>query len=121
MAASVLSDRAAFVRAVCVNPADDLTRLAFADWLDEHGEHDRAEFVRVQCRIATLEREGYGWPVCAKCGRAKAWISPCCWPARTAPKSRARSPTACPSERRPALCSSPPPTPPPLTSPSIGR
>ncbi len=31
---------------------DDTTRLVFADWLDEHGQPDRAEFIRVQCELA---------------------------------------------------------------------
>ena len=29
----------------------DLPRLAFADWLDDAGDADRAEFVRLQCRF----------------------------------------------------------------------
>jgi uncharacterized protein (TIGR02996 family) len=33
-------------------PQDDLARLIFADYLDERHEHDRAEFVRVQCELA---------------------------------------------------------------------
>ena len=33
-------------------PADELRRLVFADWLDEFGDTDRAEFVRVQCKLA---------------------------------------------------------------------
>src|SRR5262245_49246851 len=33
----------------------DLPRLLLADWLDDHGEHDRAEFVRLQCRLADLD------------------------------------------------------------------
>jgi uncharacterized protein (TIGR02996 family) len=31
---------------------DDTSRLIFADWLDEHGQPDRAEFIRLQCRLA---------------------------------------------------------------------
>jgi uncharacterized protein (TIGR02996 family) len=34
---------------VLANPADDLARLVIADWLEEHGEADRAEFIRLQC------------------------------------------------------------------------
>lgn len=37
------------IRAV---PDDDLPRLVLADWLEEHGEAERAEFVRVQCELA---------------------------------------------------------------------
>ena len=50
------SDREAFLRAVCENPADDTPRLVFADWLDEHGDRPddpaRAEFIRVQGELA---------------------------------------------------------------------
>ncbi len=43
------SERKAFIRSICANPADDTARLAFADWLDDNGEPERAEFIRVQC------------------------------------------------------------------------
>lgn len=47
--------------AVRDQPEDDTLRLAYADWLDENGDPGRAEFVRVQCRLAVL---GHGpmWP-----------------------------------------------------------
>jgi uncharacterized protein (TIGR02996 family) len=41
-----------FLDAICAAPDDDTPRLVFADWLEEHGEPERAEFIRVQCRIA---------------------------------------------------------------------
>jgi uncharacterized protein (TIGR02996 family) len=44
------AEQAAFLRAVIDRPDDNLPRLIFADWLDEHGEPERAEFIRVQCR-----------------------------------------------------------------------
>lgn len=44
-----------FLRAIIAAPADDLPRLAYADWLEESGEPERAEFIRVQCEIAELE------------------------------------------------------------------
>ncbi|HEY1379134.1 MAG TPA: TIGR02996 domain-containing protein [Gemmataceae bacterium] len=44
-----MTDRAAFLAAIAARPDDDLPRLVFADWLDEHGEADRAAFVRLQC------------------------------------------------------------------------
>lgn len=52
-----MGERDAMLMAVLASPADDLPRLVYADWLDEQGEADRAEFVRVQCRIATLNAE----------------------------------------------------------------
>jgi uncharacterized protein (TIGR02996 family) len=51
------SDEAGFLADICANPADDTTRLVFADWLDEHGEPDRAEFIRVQVALAKDEVE----------------------------------------------------------------
>ncbi len=47
-----MSDREAFVAAVAASPEDDLPRLVFADWLDENGDPERAEFIRVQCELA---------------------------------------------------------------------
>lgn len=51
-----MSDRESFLRAIIAEPADDKPRLIFADWLDEHGESARAEFIRVQCQLALTER-----------------------------------------------------------------
>jgi uncharacterized protein (TIGR02996 family) len=44
-----MTEREALLAAVCEHPDDDTPRLVFADWLDEHGEPDRAEFIRLQC------------------------------------------------------------------------
>jgi uncharacterized protein (TIGR02996 family) len=95
-----MTEGTAFVRAICENPADDVGRLAYADWLDENakdvcwrcdgtgmvsvefsriepthtditcavcsgsgegeksdGRRERAEFIRVQCRIAAMQKE----------------------------------------------------------------
>jgi uncharacterized protein (TIGR02996 family) len=38
----------ALLAAVIEEPDEDAPRLVLADWLDEHGDSDRAEFVRVQ-------------------------------------------------------------------------
>jgi uncharacterized protein (TIGR02996 family) len=48
------ADRAAFVRAIAANLEDDLPRLVYADWLDEHGEPERAAFIRVQIELARM-------------------------------------------------------------------
>lgn len=45
-------DAEPFLAAVIARPLDDLPRLIFADWLDEHGDADRAEFIRLQCSAA---------------------------------------------------------------------
>lgn len=44
-----------FVRRLLAEPTDDLTRLVYADWLDEQGDADsrlRAEFLRADCAWA---------------------------------------------------------------------
>jgi uncharacterized protein (TIGR02996 family) len=41
-----MSDEAAFLAALKANPADDTTRLVYADWLDEHDEPQKAEYLR---------------------------------------------------------------------------
>ena len=46
--------RRAFLDAIRESPDDDVPRLIFADWLDDHGEPERAEFVRLQCELARL-------------------------------------------------------------------
>jgi uncharacterized protein (TIGR02996 family) len=45
-----------FLRAIAEEPWDDVHRLIFADWLDEHGATERAEFIRLQCQLAGRER-----------------------------------------------------------------
>ena len=47
-------DEHALVRAIIAAPDDDLPRLVYADWLDENGRPERAEFIRVQCELAAL-------------------------------------------------------------------
>lgn len=49
-----MSERAAFINAILDNPSDDTARLVFADWLEEHGEPERAEFIRVQIEADKL-------------------------------------------------------------------
>ena len=44
-----------FMQAIIERPDCDLPRLAFADWLEESGQADRAEFIRVQCAIPEAE------------------------------------------------------------------
>ncbi len=48
----------AFIQSIREAPNDDAPRLIYADWLEEHGQTDRAEFIRVQCRLAHLTEGG---------------------------------------------------------------
>src|SRR5438270_510567 len=47
-------DERAFFDPIRDAPADDGPRLIYADWLDEHGQPDRADFVRLQCALDRL-------------------------------------------------------------------
>jgi uncharacterized protein (TIGR02996 family) len=38
-----MNERDAFLKALAENEEDTTTRLVFADWLDEHGEHEEAD------------------------------------------------------------------------------
>ena len=46
-------DWLAFVAGIIDEPANNLRRLVAADWLTEHGEEDRAEFIRLMCEVDT--------------------------------------------------------------------
>jgi uncharacterized protein (TIGR02996 family) len=48
--------RTAFLASIADDPADHTRQLAFADWLDEHDEYERAELVRLRVEIATTPR-----------------------------------------------------------------
>jgi uncharacterized protein (TIGR02996 family) len=51
--------KATLLAAILANPDETLSRLAFADWLEENSSSPsdaaRAEFIRLQCRSAALE------------------------------------------------------------------
>jgi len=57
-----MTEREAFTEAIAANPQDDTLRLIFADWLQEHGEEDRAEYIRLACEMAARRGElGDSW------------------------------------------------------------
>jgi uncharacterized protein (TIGR02996 family) len=47
-----MNDQTALLRAICENPDDDTVRLAYADWLEEHDDPTRADFIRTQIEFA---------------------------------------------------------------------
>jgi uncharacterized protein (TIGR02996 family) len=50
----------AFVQAILEEPEDDTPRLIYADWLQDQGEEDRAEFIRGQIALARMPEKGPG-------------------------------------------------------------
>lgn len=53
-----MTERDRYIAAILDNPADDLPRLAFADWLSENGQADYAEFIRFQIRAEAAKAAG---------------------------------------------------------------
>ncbi len=47
-----MTTEADFIQAVIASPDNDAPRLIFADWLDEHEQGERAQFIRIGCRLA---------------------------------------------------------------------
>jgi uncharacterized protein (TIGR02996 family) len=46
-----------FYRSICETPGDDVPRLIFADWLEENGHAEQAEFIRLGIKLDALP-----WP-----------------------------------------------------------
>jgi uncharacterized protein (TIGR02996 family) len=51
----------AFLEAIRQQPDDDAPRLIYADWLEEHGQPERAEFIRVQIEMDRLPEGSPRW------------------------------------------------------------
>src|SRR5262249_55510447 len=54
-----MNDEAGFLRTLLANPADDTTRLVYADWLDEHDDAPskaQAQFLRLTARMLDPKR-----------------------------------------------------------------
>jgi uncharacterized protein (TIGR02996 family) len=71
-----MTDRAAFLAAITAAPDDDLPRLVFADWLDDHGDPDRAEFIRSQCAAARGGRVDHDRIADLEACHRTAWLGP---------------------------------------------
>ena len=52
-----MNDHDALLRAIQDAPDDDAPRLVHADWLEEHGQPQRAEFIRLQCELSQLAED----------------------------------------------------------------
>ena len=60
-----------FIRAICEDPHEISLRLIYADWLEEHGEAERAEFIRCQVKLTMP-----GWNESCNC-EVTAGIAAC--------------------------------------------
>lgn len=78
------SDEAAFLSTIVDRPDDDHPRLLMADWLEEQGQGERSEFIRVQVELAKRDLSA-----CTRCGdpwnsqvRLNSFPVPLAWCAR---------------------------------------
>src|SRR5262245_41756879 len=55
-------ESAELMAGVIADSEDDERRLVYADWLDEHGEAARAEFIRLQVRLAACSPADADYP-----------------------------------------------------------
>src|SRR5947209_1573452 len=56
-----MSDEAGLLDAIREDQGSDEPRLIYADWLDDHGQAERAEFIRLQCEYARLPNGSPEW------------------------------------------------------------
>lgn len=49
-----MTDGDMLLQSILAAPADDTARLIYADWLQENGQEERAEFIRVQVELAQM-------------------------------------------------------------------
>jgi uncharacterized protein (TIGR02996 family) len=49
-----MTTAASLLRSVCERPDDDALRLIMADALDDAGQEERAEFIRLQCELSRI-------------------------------------------------------------------
>jgi uncharacterized protein (TIGR02996 family) len=79
-----MSESNVFLKAICDNPDDDGPRLIYADWLEENGNLQRAEFIRVQCALARMRKDDPQWNRLCEQERELLkthwveWVSPVC-------------------------------------------
>jgi uncharacterized protein (TIGR02996 family) len=86
-------DWLAFIAAIVANPDDDTARLVAADFLEEHGDAHRAEFIRIQVQLASLETNGQDKTPAAELLRARVRtflgplsVDPAMWAATECPE-----------------------------------
>jgi uncharacterized protein (TIGR02996 family) len=57
-----LTKHDSLLQTIVDEPADDSIRLIYADWLEDHGQEDRAGFIRARVELARLEESDPRYP-----------------------------------------------------------
>jgi uncharacterized protein (TIGR02996 family) len=58
--ALIPDEQAALLAAIVADPDDDAPRLVYADWLQEHGDEEQAEFIRESIKLSWMPRGADG-------------------------------------------------------------
>lgn len=69
----------AFIQDIIAHPDDNGWRLVYADWLEENEQPERANFIRVQCRLSDLNKEllsteDCAHPTCPGCAERRSLL-----------------------------------------------
>lgn len=71
-----MTDEDALQRAIVANAAEDTPRLAYADWLEEHGRTEEAEYIRLDLRQHAEGPEGLEYAEhTVRCEELWQWLS----------------------------------------------
>lgn len=74
-----MPEESSFLRTICDHPDDDLPRLVYCDWLDENGQSERAEFIRIQIELSESSKYVNEYADCPVCdGTGYTDLPPCC-------------------------------------------
>lgn len=81
-----MNDGELLLKAIMKNPDDDTTRLIYADWLEENGQCERGEFIRVQVALSRPTLCEGTSPTGIACSKLRPrgkkdclpWCKPCC-------------------------------------------
>lgn len=56
-----MTEQDALYRAIVASPEDDTPRLVYADWLEENGRAEEAEFIRLDCKLSAVGLSDPKW------------------------------------------------------------
>lgn len=91
-------DHQEFLRAISDAPACDATRLAYADWLEDHGEPHEARYLRTELELFALPLDSADAPaIRARLWQAWAEVDPAWLRRMTQPRILRANPTPYPS------------------------
>lgn len=84
-----MTDQESLLAAIRANPADDLPRLVFADFVEERGQERWANLIRNQCELAVLVEPTWCKDQHDTSESPRHWCQYCSWQEKANPLERA--------------------------------